>query len=89
MESKAPPGTVEAEKEKAVTEKMIDLKPCPFCGAEAAIGDQRKYIGGRNYGYDRQYIYCTKCGCQTASYDWDDRADMVKAWNRRADGSED
>lgn len=52
---------------------MTKLKPCPFCGGEAAISH-----------YDnRSAVICMSCLNQTAA--WDDRNDdmAIEAWNRR------
>ena len=77
-----------------VREKLIDLKPCPFCGGEA-IAEGRKIIG--NYKSDREYSFvnwivrCTnrKCfmsGLRMNAF-WGEfltEEEAIEAWNRRA-----
>jgi DNA primase len=47
------------------------LRPCPFCGGGAALGDN---------GSQAQ-VYCTCCGCATPAVDGRDAAQLL--WNRR------
>ena len=51
---------------------MAELKPCPFCGWEAAIG----------WGFDWYYVYCINCH---AKIEMDGQAEAIEAWNRRAE----
>lgn len=55
---------------------MERLKPCPFCGGEATLVEDKK-----------QYkIFCTKCDCQ---YGWcEDKDDTIHGWNRREGGQD-
>lgn len=62
---------------------MSEIKRCPFCGGEAEIMDEHKYIGGASQGFHRKYIHCVKCCNRTMSYDYDDKKAMIRAWNRR------
>lgn len=62
---------------------MSELKHCPFCGGEAGVVHERRWISGVSKGYAWKYIACKKCSCRTMGYDWDDEKDMVEAWNRR------
>lgn len=62
-----------------------ELKPCPFCGGEAAFdrisAPQSELLGMR--------IYCTACGAGLRTkqgYDPTDAA--VQAWNTRVHDSE-
>lgn len=61
---------------------MEQIKPCPSCGGEARIADVHKWINGRNYGYHRKYIQCTKCARRTMEFDWDDKKEMIETWNQ-------
>ena len=55
----------------------MELKPCPFCGAEAQIAE-----------YGRYSVYCLRqCVEQPIAYP--SKEEAIKAWNRRAeDGNE-
>jgi hypothetical protein len=64
---------------------MTELKPCPFCGGEADIRHEHRWISGMNGGYSGTYIVCKKCCCRTCTYDWEDEDQMYEAWNRRVD----
>lgn len=64
---------------------MTELRPCPFCGGEAKIADVVERIGGRSNGTRWKYVYCRQCLAQGAQYDWEDRKDMIAAWNRRTE----
>lgn len=61
---------------------MDKLKPCPFCGGEAAI---RSTISGNRGSV---HCYCKKCSSSTKSFD-DYESDgsfffkAIEAWNRR------
>ena len=81
-----------------VREKLVELKPCPFCGGEA-ITEGRKTIG--NYKSDREYSYvnwivrCTNRECFMSGLRMSaflnellTEEEAIEAWNRRA-GEED
>ncbi len=56
---------------------MSELKPCPFCGGEAAFDFD-------DSGYE--WIYCRKCGINTdteISTDCCAKEKLSKAWNNR------
>ncbi len=62
------------------------LKPCPFCGEDAALWYFPK-DSVRNY--ESYYVGCTNdhCGCEMEHKGgWKTYDDAVKAWNRRANG---
>ena len=55
-------------------EKMDELKPCPFCGGEAA------FLG------ETQSIKCKQCGGMfIVTNPFTTRLEAKEAWNRRAD----
>lgn len=59
---------------------MSELKPCPFCGGEAAFGTDDD--GGHGAG-------CEKCGAGTRAFYplMDDVHQLIiEAWNRRVEG---
>lgn len=55
------------------------LKPCPFCGGEAAIY--------KNEIMKTFCVYCTSCYGKTAAL-FDKENDAVEAWNRRINENE-
>lgn len=59
---------------------MYNLKPCPFCGGEAAIKEFDDGSGG---------VFCVECKFQPlihASYNrLEDKQEAIVAWNRRPD----
>ena len=63
---------------------MTELKPCPFCGGEASLGE--KNMGRGVYG---AVVRCTNCGCESKAYsarlDWCANEMATEAWNRRAE----
>ena len=52
--------------------RNIDVKPCPFCGGEELLLQQRRFF----------WIECGKCGAQTTQTQSQRRA--VVLWNNRA-----
>ena len=57
-------------------EQTNNLKPCPFCGGEAAVEPE----GITPCGY---WVKCSECGIeQSEPYEFSD--DAIAAWNRRA-----
>ena len=52
--------------------KEIELKPCPFCGAEAYIADTWDTT---------KYVQCTICGCKTLYLK--SELEAAELWNRR------
>lgn len=53
------------------------LKPCPFCGGEASIIDNR----GRPVC--RHYVSCDSCGAQTRGTAFENDEFNTWEWNRR------
>ena len=65
-----------------VREKLVDLKPCPFCGGEADV------IEHLFHGLDSSYgLQCKKCEAETYQF-YRSEEKAIKAWNSRA-GEED
>lgn len=63
----------------------IELKPCPFCGADAVNSSHISCdCCGKSY---TGIINCISCGAEVSHFDTDDEA--IKAWNTRADTSSD
>ena len=63
------------------------LKPCPFCGEDAAIWYYP--ASARINRKDSYYVGCTNdnCGCEMEhSGGWKTYDDAVNAWNRRSNG---
>lgn len=59
---------------------QIELKPCPFCGGEAAI-DKNEWIGEEFDKHVEHSAYCTGCGIMYAPVRLHDTA--VNSWNKR------
>lgn len=58
---------------------MMELKPCPFCGGEAALYTSENGEHGM--------VFCEDCEVETPMYKGVDNA--ISAWNRRiTDGAE-
>ena len=63
---------------------MAELKPCPFCGGEAALGE-------RNMGHGAcgAVVRCTNCGATSNAYsarlDWCANEMAIRSWNRRTE----
>ena len=60
-------------------EKLVDLKPCPFCGGNVRFDEA--------YSYFRDIvIYCDSCDMVFTLDDCETTAsEIADAWNRRAD----
>lgn len=54
---------------------MTELKPCPFCGGEAAVWRSERTL--------KHQIVCTGCLASTGQFESID--DAAEAWNRRAE----
>lgn len=65
-------------------EPMIELKPCPFCGAVDEVMTVGEFWAGViPAGSEIEHrVGCTDCDIWTPSYDTDEEA--IEAWNRRA-----
>ena len=53
------------------------LKPCPFCGGNANLIEQKATGCFR--------VKCTKCPTDLGRYWFFKKNDVINAWNRRAD----
>lgn len=56
----------------------IELKPCPFCGGEAAIDSFK-------HGSGVAVVCAGGCGLDTVGYWSDSHVSIAERWNRRAD----
>lgn len=68
--------------------KVVELKPCPFCGGEAKL-TSKKDSWGQGLCVDEYFVKCTVCEC-TSKHASDYRktvteckTEVVDAWNRR------
>lgn len=52
----------------------MKLKPCPFCGGEAELWDNK--LERRLYG-----VICKECDCMTPYFE--SEVEAIEAWNRR------
>jgi Lar family restriction alleviation protein len=59
----------------------IELMPCPFCGGDAAIRDDKYFLEGVFYG-------CNTFECDGSSLWEASGAEAIAAWNTRADSAE-
>ena len=64
---------------------MVELKPCPFCGGEAYIDNNRYEVRNKTLLGITYFVRCSKC--QVESFEYHSKADAVKAWNRRANNA--
>lgn len=64
---------------------MAELKPCPFCGGEAALipnnffSESQKKWTTESYG-----VRCKHCKAQGYQF-WPTEKYAIEAWNRRSD----
>ena len=56
---------------------MVNLKPCPFCGAKENLLDLDQSRWNR-------FFVCTTCGARGPLSAWSDPDHAAKLWNRRA-----
>lgn len=57
-----------------------DLKPCPFCGSEAAAN---WYYTSDEYERTVYYVHCTNADCDAFSHEGKSPEEAAAAWNRR------
>ena len=58
--------------------KDVELKPCPFCGADARV-NRVPYNGRTHY-----YVECSN-GCVEQIFPFMTEEEAIEEWNRRAD----
>ena len=58
---------------------MIDLKPCPFCGGEAALTQEDCY----GYYHDDWVAFCEACDLYLGFAKQYAKEQAIAAWNRR------
>ena len=58
---------------------MAELKPCPFCGGEAAVTNHH------NRFTEWYLCSCLKCHISQTGSEYGFRFEAIEAWNRRAD----
>ena len=73
-----------------MSERMADLKSCPFCGNELRLlsgfcNEPSAYWDGGLRGQEYGYVMCPVCSV-ILKEDTEDEA--IKAWNRRATDGE-
>lgn len=67
----------------------MELKPCPFCGGEAAMVKQRR--SGRTRDIVNAFVRCKSCGARSKNVsslhvaERNLEAYAAKSWNRRAE----
>ncbi len=66
----------------------MELKTCPFCGANAIWHEYSE--SDPPCSYTAGYVLCSNCGCRTRSYtldgyygSTDTKEDAIAAWNKR------
>ena len=66
----------------------MEMKPCPFCGADAELLDARKCLVVSKYSYIFPYsVKCSnrKCAVKPYAEYSSTEQEAIDAWNRRAD----
>lgn len=63
-----------------MSKKLVELKPCPFCGGVAELYEHKTFINP--LALSGFYIKCQGCKVTTAYYKTAKEA--IKKWNRRA-----
>ena len=61
---------------------MYDLKPCPFCGAEAEYIEDKAFscTDGLAIGKTMSFVWCTSCSALVRKKN---KEEAVEQWNRR------
>ena len=69
-------------------QKLVELKPCPFCGGKAVM--KKGFPQTQSKGGTQRLIQCSKCGCRTVLFrqndfeSWKDNEQAcINAWNKR------
>lgn len=62
---------------------MSELKPCPFCGAEAEHFKEDGYdVEAGNTAGLKHFVWCTECSALVSG---DTEQEAYEAWNRRVE----
>ena len=59
-----------------MSKKLVELKPCPFCGGKAVRQD---------FGVHGYVVKCDNVACNlfVETYKYDRQCDATRAWNKR------
>lgn len=62
----------------------VELKRCPFCGAEAEHFKETGYVAetGKSCGGIKHFVWCTECSALVAG---DTEQEARDEWNRRVE----
>lgn len=67
---------------------QIELKPCPFCGAEAVTRTYRTTDNG--HWITKNYVECTGCHVELPTHlASENKEKAAEAWNRRINNAKD
>lgn len=70
--------------ERLTRQMVVELKPCPFCGGEAAVRYEVPYRS------ENKSLPCIACSnCKGVMGYFRDKAEAIEAWNRRKEANDD
>lgn len=61
---------------------MIELKPCPFCGAKETDADEPLVVF-YSFKENEWKVECERCGANTCFMNRNNKKEAVEAWNKR------